>query len=168
MIAALLRTMGTAALLALAASAAAAAAQETADPSAATIEAIRALEAEAVAAANARDLDRVAALYASDAVIVSAGEQTIEGRAAFRAHLEPLRSVPLVEVEKSPDRIEAAASGDMAIVQGRYRNRYGDPAANRVATASGIYVAIYRRQPDGRWRIAVDVTVPDASEDARR
>lgn len=120
-------------------------------------------------AANARDLDRVAGLYAPDAVIISEGEETIEGRASFRAHLEPLRNVPFVDVEKSPDRIEIAVSGDMAVVQGRYRNRYGDAAAGRVAAASGSYIASTAgSRMDGRWRISVDFSVPDASPSVSR
>lgn len=123
------------------------------------IGALREIEQQATAAATARDLDRLVGFYASDAVIVSAGRPPIRGRAAFLAHLEPLRRAVGFEARKTPQDIQV--SGDLGYVRGVYSNRFTDPTTRRTETNAGTYVAIYRRQADGAWRIALDVTAPD-------
>jgi len=53
----------------------------------------------------------------------------------------------------SPDTAVVAASGDLGYTLGRYaiRDEAGD------TTARGHYVTVWQKQPDGSWKIAVDI-----------
>jgi ketosteroid isomerase-like protein len=54
------------------------------------------------------------------------------------------------------DRVEVAASGDMAYSVGRWEQT---TALNGQARPMrGIYVAVWRRQSDGSWKVLVDTT----------
>ena len=52
-----------------------------------------------------------------------------------------------------PDTAVVAASGDLGYTLGRYavRDEAGD------TTATGHYVTVWQKQPDGSWKIAVDI-----------
>lgn len=123
----------------------------------ASAETIRGIEADLVAAARARDVDRLAAHYAADAEIRSPGED-IQGRAALLAHLEPLKTATRLEINRNPDRI--AVSTNIAYVSGHYDNVYQGAGSGRVDIEKGTYLAVYQRDPDGRWRIRIDMTAP--------
>jgi hypothetical protein len=52
-----------------------------------------------------------------------------------------------------PDTAVVAASGDLGYTLGRYAVR--DTAGD--TTATGHYVTVWQKQPDGSWKIAVDI-----------
>jgi ketosteroid isomerase-like protein len=49
--------------------------------------------------------------------------------------------------------------GDVAVEEGRYGRRAGDRLLD-----SGSYLSVFRRQPDGAWRWAIDMWNSDAGE----
>lgn len=104
--------------------------------------------------------DRAAfsALVATDAVFL--GTTTSRGRPAVVESWGPLLDQDgSVSLRWSPETAVVAASGDLAYTLGAYRLERRD-ADGRVEAATGDYVTVWRRDPDGRWRAIVDSGTP--------
>ena len=82
------------------------------------------------------------------------------GIARIRAHIAALLEDPELELSFDPDRVDVAASGDLAYSVGTYTMRSTSAATGRPQTESGNYLTTYRRQRDGSWKAVDDVAVP--------
>jgi len=90
------------------------------------------------------------------AVMFRAGTGPVKGREAIAGVFEdPPAATPTWEPEA------AEASGDLAYSWGSYvwTPVPGGPLAGR-PPATGYYVSIWKKQPDGRWKWVVDLGVP--------
>ena len=122
----------------------------TPDP-AVLMEADRAFAAD-VAAGGA---DAWAAWFAPDGAMVQEGTGEIRGRAAIREAVAYLDQ-PGPTLTWEPTRADIAASGDLGWTTGTYVFRATpDAPPNR-----GRYVSIWRKQPDGAWRVVMDLGNP--------
>jgi len=106
-----------------------------------------------VKAALAKDWATVAALYVDDAVLNPPHEPAVKGRTAIRAWME--KFPPLTDFKASNVKVEGR--DDLAYVLGTYTMTIAPPGAPGAVNDSGKYVEVRRRQPDGRWLIAVDI-----------
>lgn len=109
--------------------------------------------------------DRVAFadLVAADAVFL--GTTTSRGRDAVAETWSPLLDPEAsVSLRWTPVSATVSTSGELAYTLGTYRleRRAGD---GRVATETGEYVTVWRRDPDGRWRAVVDSGTPPRAVD---
>ncbi len=105
-----------------------------------------------VKAALAKDWTTLAALYLDDAVLNPPNEPAVKGRAAIRAWFEKF---PLTDFK--PSNVKVEGRDDLAYVLGTYTMTIAPPGAPGPVNDSGKYVEVRRRQPDGRWLIAVDI-----------
>lgn len=106
-------------------------------------------------AARAGDFDRLASMYAEDAVLMPPGAPTVHGRPAIR---EFLSSMPAFErFELNPEDIEGR--GDLAYVRGNFLMTVlavpGDTAS--AVTERGKFLEVRERQSDGSWLLVVDI-----------
>lgn len=128
-------------------------ASDTADGAAADLVAAdRALAADAAARGVAAALvDRLA----PEARLHRGGRQPLTSRQAIA---DAFRSTPPPDVtfEAAIDA-QAAASGDLGWTLGRYAPKSG-------AGESGYYVRVWKRNAQGRWTIAADITQPARGE----
>ena len=104
-------------------------------------------------AALAKDWATLAGLYLEDAVLDPPNEPAAKGRAAIRAWFE--RFPPMTAFTLNNVTVEGR--DDMAYVHGTYTLTIAPPGAPGPIKDSGKYLEIRRRQPDGRWLIAVDI-----------
>ncbi len=109
--------------------------------------------------AKPKNVDRLAAHYAPEAYVVT-GEMNPVGGWGIRALVSGLAADPNFDLTFSSDRIDVAGSGDLAYVRGRYSERYTDPATKQVKSKAGSFLTIYKKQPDGSWKVVEDFTVP--------
>jgi len=101
----------------------------------------------------AKDWATVAEMYTDDAVVCPANEPSVNGRAAIRAWVE---SFPPI-TEHSVNNVQVEGRDDLAYVVGTYAMTVEPPGAPGPVKDTGKYVEIRRRQPDGKWLIAVDI-----------
>jgi uncharacterized protein (TIGR02246 family) len=108
-----------------------------------------------VAAFNAGDLEAVFRLYDAEAVFVVKPGKITDGPDELRAALERVVSLVRLGGRIAIEPRSFARSGDVTLVLGTYRlsgrRRDGSPVE-----LAGRFADILRRQPDGRWLIAVD------------
>ncbi len=62
---------------------------------------------------------------------------------------------PLTDFKPSTVRVDGR--DDLAYVLGTYTMTFVPPGASGPVKDSGKYVEVRRRQPDGRWLVAVDI-----------
>ena len=109
-------------------------------------------------AALARDWAAMAALYVDDAVLNPPNSPGVKGRAAIRAWME--QSFPPLTSFKATN-VKVDGQGDLAYVLGVYSMTIAPPGAPAPINDTGKYVEIRRKQPDGKWLIAVDMFSSD-------
>lgn len=98
-----------------------------------------------------RDLQAFAAHVAVDAVFF--GRQgPLRGRAAVVAGWQRFFEGPAAPFSWSPEAVEVLASGTLALSSGPVR----DPTGRQI----GTFNSVWRRDPDGRWRVVFDKGCP--------
>jgi uncharacterized protein (TIGR02246 family) len=116
--------------------------------------AIRALDTRIVAAMQARDAAAVTAFYAPDAQLFPPNQPVATGPAAIRSAWAEDFRLPNIDLSFDPERIDVAASGDMASDVGRYRVSLDGP--NGRISDSGKYVVVWRKA-GGEWKVMADI-----------
>jgi len=101
-------------------------------------------------------LDTIFASFADDARVLAPGIPMAEGREASRAVFEKLRSLPGYSLEYSPVIAEVGGAADLGYTIGTYHMKL--PGSDGIiADIDGKYLTIWKRQPDGTWKVAVDM-----------
>jgi uncharacterized protein (TIGR02246 family) len=136
-------------------------AQRAADPPAAVSlakeeAAIRATDAQWLAAAKSRDVEKTIAFWSEDATILQPDAPPIAGKAAIRKYVSDAFASPQFSISFAPDTIVVAPSGDMAYEIGHDTMTFRGPGGKTV-TAHTQGVVVWRKQPDGAWKAAVDI-----------
>ncbi len=103
-----------------------------------------------------RDLEKIMLFYADDATLLPTAEPPVHGKDAIRKEWGHILAIPDFENKSTMTKLEVASGGDMAYTTGTYLAKMmgenGKPA-----TEPGKWVSIWKKQPDGKWRIAVDI-----------
>lgn len=105
-----------------------------------------------VEAINSADLERAVAAYESGAVLIVQPGQLVRGSAQLREALAGFIALGAVLCSEAQQLIEGEG---VALYIGRWSLCGTDPAGSPVAMA-GESTDVLRRQPDGRWLIALD------------
>ena len=110
------------------------------------------------------DAAAVAAAYTEDAVLLMPGAEPLRGRAQIQAALTGiLDGMRVVEAAQEP--VEVRVWGDEAYEWGNSRYVFASPGQPQVRDA-GKYLVIWRRQPDGAWRVHRDASSSNAPPSA--
>jgi uncharacterized protein (TIGR02246 family) len=123
-------------------------------------QAIKADEAKWNKDLKAKDTESLAGHYADDAFLVVPGE-TADGSTAIREIFANASTDPAFAVEFSSDKIDVASAGDLAYARGKFTEKYTDRKTGKVMTGSGSYLAVYKKQEDGSWKVVEDVVAAD-------
>ncbi len=94
-----------------------------------------------------RDITAFARFIADDAVFHS-GKRALRGRDAVVEGWKPYFTSPQAPFSWSPDRIEIAGHGQLALTSG--------PVVSSSGTPAGRFTSIWQRQRDGRWQVVFD------------
>jgi uncharacterized protein (TIGR02246 family) len=119
-------------------------------------EAVRAADAELQEAVAANDLKAIVAFYADDAVLMPAAEPLISGKAAIANEWEHILAIPNLENTSKLLRVEASSANDLAYTMGTYESRMMGEDGKTV-TEPGKWLSVWRKQPDGAWRVIVEI-----------
>lgn len=91
-----------------------------------------------------------------DVIFYPPGEDAARGKAAVRAWYEGVIAEATTEAVEVHDR-EVVISGDIGIEQGRYVWTLAPSGGGDSFTAAGHFIAIWRRDADGAWKVASDI-----------
>jgi|SRR5438128_701296 len=109
---------------------------------------IRSAEPRFITAFNAGNADSVASFYTDDAVLLIPNAPIARGNAAIRDAYRGAFSAMRPTLNFAPDRI--VQSGDVAYEYGHYTMQMGS------TNDQGNYITVWRRQPNGDWKMVED------------
>ncbi|MCH8614979.1 DUF4440 domain-containing protein [Sphingomonas sp. SM33] len=109
---------------------------------------------------NAHDAKALAANYAADAALANPGEPLITGTEGINKTTAGFASDPNLKVEFAADRVQVAASGDLAYTRGHYTMTTTDPETRKPVEGAGSYLTVYKKQTDGSWKAVEDFITP--------
>ena len=122
--------------------------------------AIRAATREWNAAEAAKDLEKCVSFYTDDGERFATGSPVIRGAAALRTEWQKYLSTPGT-FQWSTSKVEISNSGDLAYETGRFVLKTVDKNGQPTAT-NGKYVCVWKKQPDGKWKVVADIDNPDS------
>ncbi len=106
-----------------------------------------------------RNVERFASFVADDARFTSAG-QLRPGKAAIVEQWTKMMQNPNLSLTWSPDLVEVSKDGTLGYTSGPYevtvKRADGPPATER-----GRFASVWRRGPDGKYRIILDIGSPE-------
>ena len=117
---------------------------------------IRNVDADMVAALNARDVDRWLSHLADDAEMWPPEAERVAGKQTIRDMISGFISSPTYAVTHDIESVVVAESGDIAWVT--YSYTMGNPVFT-----SGKDLTVYRKD-DGEWKMVIDMWSPNEPE----
>lgn len=127
-----------------------------AQASAADSEAVKKSFADFNAAIAARDVDAIRGHYANDAVMVLPGQAPLKGIDAIMADYQGFAADPAGKYVPGEEST-FVSSGDIAYAEVTYRSSFTNPATKAVETSERFNLTVYKKQPDGSWKVVRDV-----------
>ena len=111
--------------------------------------------------AKPMNVDALVAHYATDAYFIAPGVKSTSGSGDIRKAYEEAVKDPNFTISFSPDKIDVAASGDLAYARGPFTEKYTDPATKQVKSDGGSFLTVYKKQDDGSWKAVEDFAAAD-------
>ena len=99
--------------------------------------------------------------FASDGVALGNGESPVVGKVAIAK--STTWSPKAYQLIWTPTDGAMGPSGDMGYTWGHYEGHSKDANGNPVTT-TGRYITIWRKQPDGSWKVVLDVGSNEPAE----
>lgn len=130
------------------------------DTRAADETAIRSASADWSKAAQAKDLDKSTAFFADDGIAMYPKMPILEGKDAIHKGWQQMLGAPGPGLSFATSGVEVARSGDIAWEHGKYEFATADKKGI-VSIEKGKYVTVWKKQPDGSWKVAADIDNAD-------
>lgn len=119
--------------------------------------AIRIADLELAKAVADRSLQSFLSMVDDDAVFF--GKDVSRGKDAVSKAWLPFFTEKNLFLKWHPNEVFVSSSADLGYSIGEYE-RVGKDSSGNPATAMGTYVSIWRKQPDGKWKIVLDIGSP--------
>ena len=103
-----------------------------------------------------KQLDSTVSHYAEESSIFPPNTPTATGKNAIRTVWARFFAMPGFSVTCHPVTIEASRSGDLGYTQGPYDLAFSD-AKGHTLKDRGKYLAVWKKQSDGAWRVVADI-----------
>jgi ketosteroid isomerase-like protein len=110
----------------------------------------------ATLSSEGQDVERILSFWTEDALVCPPGLPTLRGKAALRSYIEGALAIPGFHITWSSSEASLSPDGQLAYVLGTNAVTMPGPAGQLVTTR-GRGLTIWRREPDGEWRCAVDI-----------
>lgn len=108
-----------------------------------------------VQAINDGDIETLAALTTDDHIMLTPNRPPLAGKAALVDAMT--RAFEQTEIDETWTPVETVVDGDLAYQRGTYTVAVRPKGSDaEMRTTSGSFLRIYRRQPNGEWRMTRD------------
>jgi uncharacterized protein (TIGR02246 family) len=122
--------------------------------------AIREIEIEWSKAIAAKDVERCMSFYADDASALEPGKPMVTGKDAMRKGMAAFLAIPGMSITFQTAKVLVARGGDLAYTHLTYAMTVND-AKGKPVNDTGKGVMVYRKQPDGKWKIVAEIANSD-------
>jgi ketosteroid isomerase-like protein len=107
-----------------------------------------------------RRLEGFASFLEEDVTTIRPNSPVLKGKNALVERWSGILQDPTASISWKPLRAVISASGDLGFTVGSYEVTK-DSGQGKKAAGSGKYVTIWRKQPDGGWKVTFDSGVQD-------
>jgi ketosteroid isomerase-like protein len=121
---------------------------------AAAVQAVKDADAAQLKSAQALDVAGTISYYADDAMVMPPNQPPASQQSAIQKAWAAML-VPGTKVTWTPNKVVSAASGDIVYDQGTYSATTPGPDGKTVDD-SGKYLAVWKKQSDGSWKLEED------------
>jgi uncharacterized protein (TIGR02246 family) len=116
---------------------------------------IRAIDADWVKAAAAKDVQQITSYYADSASLFAPGVPLAAGKDAIQKAWAGMLAIPGFSLTFTPTKIEVSRAGDLAYEFGDYQMTTNDKKG-KPQVVKAKYITVWGKQPDGGWKVLVD------------
>ena len=106
-------------------------------------------------AIRSKDVAKIIAFYSQDSYVLINGKPMMVGTKAAPEEWKRVLAQPNYQIAWKPTHMEVAKSLDMAFEVGILTRSWTD-SNGKAITQDGKYVVVWRKESDGKWRVAVD------------
>ena len=110
-----------------------------------------------------KDIDKMVSYWADDAFLMQEGQAPLKGKQAIRQMVEESFKIPGFSISWQPESVEVSDNGDMAYMIENTQVSFSD-STGKTITLKNKAVSIWRKQQDGSWKNAVDISTADPSQ----
>jgi ketosteroid isomerase-like protein len=110
----------------------------------------------AAVSSSGHDVEQILSFWTDDAQVLAPGLPPFSGKAALRNYVEGALAIPGFHITWTTSAAELSPDGQMAYLLSTNTITMPGPEGQPV-TASGRAVTVWRREPNGNWRCAVDI-----------
>jgi ketosteroid isomerase-like protein len=110
----------------------------------------------AALASKGQDVDQMLSFWTDDARVFHPGLPVVSGKAALRAYVEGALAIPGFHIAWTTSEASLSPDGQMAYLLSTNAVTMAGSDGQPVTT-NGRAVTVWRREPDGIWRCAVDI-----------
>ena len=107
-----------------------------------------------------KDAKTFLSYFASDATAYAPGMPAVSGTEAIGRTWAGMISAPGFALSWTPTKADVSSSGDLGSTAGTYEMSMGG------ATDKGKYVSVWKKQPDGAWKVSDDIFNSDMAPGA--
>jgi ketosteroid isomerase-like protein len=115
---------------------------------------VRAADAAWLKVYSAKDLDKSVAFFDDQGSMMSPNDPIATGRAAISKLIAS--DFSFGNLTWQMDKAGVSKSGDLGYTSGRYTFSFKDPSG-KAATDKGKYLAVWKKQADGSWKVLFDM-----------
>jgi len=130
------------------------------DTRAADEAAIKAADVAWSKASEGKQTDAFFDAYAEDANSYGPNMPPDKGKEAIRKSMTQVMGAQGFSLTWVVDKVEAAKSGDVGFSRGHYRMAMKGPKGEDIQD-HGNYVTIWKKQADGKWKVAEDIATSE-------
>jgi ketosteroid isomerase-like protein len=110
----------------------------------------------AAMASEGRDVEAILSYWTDDAVVLPPGLPAVIGKPALREYVKGSQQISGFSITWSSSDVAFSPDGNLAYMFSENAVTLNG-ADGKPATKAGRAVTIWRREPDGEWRCAVDI-----------
>jgi uncharacterized protein (TIGR02246 family) len=113
--------------------------------------------------ATTGDVEKTVSYWADDAIVMSPGQPPLKGKKAIREMVEESYKIPGFRISWEPQSVEVSKSGDLAYMIEQSQITVND-STGKAITEHYKGVSVWKKQLDGSWKNAVDISNADPSQ----
>jgi ketosteroid isomerase-like protein len=120
------------------------------------LDALRAADVAWLKTYEAKDVDKAVAFCDEQGSLLWPNAPRATGKSAIAKVTASAFAIPDFKLEWHPDQIAVARSGDLGYTSGAYVWTFKD-ASGKPASDKGKYLTVWKKQPDGSWKVLLDM-----------
>lgn len=106
------------------------------------------------------NIDQTVSYWSDDAIFISPGHPTLEGKESIRNMVESTAKIPGFLINWEPLSVSVSESGDMAYMIEKNAVTINDSLGNPITT-TGRAVTIWKKNESGEWKNVVEISADD-------